>query len=174
MKCGANKFGAGGGRGDGGGVCRMNEQLGWKLKLMSMDCRSSVRTHPHADTWHARPFDRPPPRAGAFSEAELRLQFLQCRDEWIGGLLADLDDSDSYEFVKHLTDVHRLHLFDAVMQYRAIFFDTAPSGAAGGVVRGGVGGGRAGGGGQVGGRARRRVGQHTVHAEGRIAGRSAG
>eukprot|EP00198_Chlamydomonas_reinhardtii_P001213 XP_001690548.1 component of oligomeric golgi complex 8 [Chlamydomonas reinhardtii] len=72
-------------------------------------------------------------RIGAFSEAELRLQFLQCRDEWIGGLLADLDDSDSYEFVKHLTDVHRLHLFDAVMQYRAIFFDTAPSGAAGGV-----------------------------------------
>ncbi|KAG2448828.1 hypothetical protein HYH02_006179 [Chlamydomonas schloesseri] len=72
-------------------------------------------------------------RIGAFSEAELRLQFLQCRDEWIGGLLADLDDNDSYEYVKHLTDVHRLHLFDAVMQYRAIFFDTAPSGAAGGV-----------------------------------------
>ncbi|KAG2432900.1 hypothetical protein HXX76_008631 [Chlamydomonas incerta] len=72
-------------------------------------------------------------RIGAFSEAELRLQFLQCRDEWIGGLLADLDDGDSYEFVKHLTDVHRLHLFDAVMQYRAIFFDTAPSGASGGV-----------------------------------------
>ncbi|KAG2501179.1 hypothetical protein HYH03_000994 [Edaphochlamys debaryana] len=64
-------------------------------------------------------------RIGAFSEAELRLQFLACRDEWISNLVADLDDADSYEYVKHLTDVHRLHLFDAVMQYRAIFFDTA-------------------------------------------------
>jgi hypothetical protein len=27
--------------------------------------------------------------------------------------------------VKHLTDVHRLYLFDIVMQYRAIFFDTS-------------------------------------------------
>ncbi|EFJ52509.1 component of oligomeric golgi complex 8 [Volvox carteri f. nagariensis] len=70
-------------------------------------------------------------RIGAFSEAELRLQFLQCRDEWISSLLSDLDDSDSYEYVKHLTDVHRLHLFDAVMQYRAIFFDTAPTASAG-------------------------------------------
>ncbi|GIL71912.1 hypothetical protein Vretifemale_2346 [Volvox reticuliferus] len=70
-------------------------------------------------------------RIGAFSEAELRLQFLQCRDEWISSLLADLDDGDSYEYVKHLTDVHRLHLFDAVMQYRAIFFDTASTAAIG-------------------------------------------
>ncbi|PNH08164.1 Conserved oligomeric Golgi complex subunit 8 [Tetrabaena socialis] len=79
-------------------------------------------------------------RIGAFSEAELRLQFLQCRDEWIASLVADLDDADSYEFVKHLTDVHRLHLFDAVMQYRAIFFDTTPTGAAGVVGRDGAGG----------------------------------
>lgn len=74
-------------------------------------------------------------RIGAFSEAELRLQFLQCRDEWISGLVADLDDSDSYEYVKHLTDVHRLHLFDAVMQYRAIFFDTTLSAGSGVGVR---------------------------------------
>jgi hypothetical protein len=40
-------------------------------------------------------------------------------------LVAELDDTDSYEYVKHLTDVHRLHLFDIVMQYRAIFFDTS-------------------------------------------------
>ena len=67
-------------------------------------------------------------RIAAFSEAELRLQFLQCRDEWVSQLVDDLDSSDSYEYMKHLTDVHRLHLFDAVMQYRAIFFDNpAPS-----------------------------------------------
>ncbi|KXZ47031.1 hypothetical protein GPECTOR_38g268 [Gonium pectorale] len=73
-------------------------------------------------------------RIGAFSEAELRAQFLACRDEWMASLLADLDDSDPYEYVKHLTDVHRLHLFDAVMQYRAIFFDTTPAAGAPGLV----------------------------------------
>jgi len=48
-----------------------------------------------------------------------------CREDWLAQLIAELDDTDSYEFVKHLTDVHRLHLFDIVMQYRAIFFDSA-------------------------------------------------
>ncbi len=41
------------------------------------------------------------------------------------GLVADLDDGDSHEFVKALTDLHRLHMFDVLMQYRAIFFDAA-------------------------------------------------
>ncbi|KAJ9530654.1 hypothetical protein QJQ45_014816 [Haematococcus lacustris] len=63
-------------------------------------------------------------RIAVFTEAELRLHFLQCRDEWLSSLVVELDESDSYELVKHLTDIHRLHLFDAVMQYRAIFFDT--------------------------------------------------
>eukprot|EP00878_Enallax_costatus_P043359 GHUV01051308.1.p1 GENE.GHUV01051308.1~~GHUV01051308.1.p1 ORF type:complete len:110 (-),score=25.62 GHUV01051308.1:69-398(-) len=48
-----------------------------------------------------------------------------CREDWLGQLIAELDDTDSYEYVKQLTDVHRLHLFDVVMQYRAIFFDGA-------------------------------------------------
>jgi hypothetical protein len=48
-----------------------------------------------------------------------------CREEWLAQLISELDSSDSYEFVKHLTDVHRLYLFDIVMQYRAIFFDTS-------------------------------------------------
>eukprot|EP00967_Tisochrysis_lutea_P059082 scaffold75331_cov22-Tisochrysis_lutea.AAC.1 len=47
----------------------------------------------------------------------------QCRDEWISSLIDELDDTqDAYEHVKHLTDIHRLYLFDAIMQYRAIFF----------------------------------------------------
>eukprot|EP00195_Chlamydomonas_chlamydogama_P007836 CAMPEP_0202892148 /NCGR_PEP_ID=MMETSP1392-20130828/1949_1 /ASSEMBLY_ACC=CAM_ASM_000868 /TAXON_ID=225041 /ORGANISM="Chlamydomonas chlamydogama, Strain SAG 11-48b" /LENGTH=607 /DNA_ID=CAMNT_0049576031 /DNA_START=154 /DNA_END=1977 /DNA_ORIENTATION=+ len=69
-------------------------------------------------------------RIAAFSEAELRLQFLQCRDDWISQLVDELDETDSYEYLKHLTDVHRLHLFDAVMQYRAIFFDAPASSTA--------------------------------------------
>ncbi|MEW5304072.1 MAG: hypothetical protein WDW36_006706 [Sanguina aurantia] len=73
-------------------------------------------------------------RIAAFTEPELRLQFLACRDGWIQSLVDELDSgggssSPPYEYVKHLTDVHRVHLFDAVQQYRAIFFD-GPAGLA--------------------------------------------
>ena len=53
-----------------------------------------------------------------------RAQFLACREAWHAELVAELDDSGSpYDYLKRLTDVHRLHLFDVVMQYRAIFSD---------------------------------------------------
>ena len=45
------------------------------------------------------------------------------RDQWLTQLVDELVDNDSYEYLKHLTDVYRLHMFDAIMQYRAIFFD---------------------------------------------------
>jgi hypothetical protein len=54
----------------------------------------------------------------------------------VAGLVAELDDSHPYEFLKRLTDVYRLHLFDVVMQYRAIFADDAPPG--GGASDGGI------------------------------------
>jgi len=44
----------------------------------------------------------------------------------------ELDESDSYEHVKALTDLYRLHMFDVLMQYRAIFFDAAQVGRADG------------------------------------------
>lgn len=53
----------------------------------------------------------------------LRLQFLRCREEWLGELIAELDPGSAYEYLKRLTDVHRLHMFDVVMQFRAIFSD---------------------------------------------------
>ncbi len=59
------------------------------------------------------------------AEPELRRAFLQRREAWIAGLAAELDDTHPYEFLKRLTDVYRLHLFDVVMQYRAIFSDDA-------------------------------------------------
>ncbi|GAB4821913.1 hypothetical protein N2152v2_008959 [Parachlorella kessleri] len=62
-------------------------------------------------------------RLAAFTEQDLRLQFLQRRERWIADLVADLDDHNAYELMKRLTDVYRLHLFDVVMQYRAIFSD---------------------------------------------------
>ena len=54
---------------------------------------------------------------------ELRRQFLACREAWLAEQVADLDDSNAYDYLKRLTDVHRLQLFDVVMQYRAIFAD---------------------------------------------------
>ena len=34
-----------------------------------------------------------------------------------------LEEQSAYDYLKRLTDIHRLHLFDVVMQYRAIFSD---------------------------------------------------
>ena len=54
-------------------------------------------------------------------------RFLQCREEWLAELVAGLDDSNAYDYLKRLTDVHRLQLFDVVMQFRAIFADDSSS-----------------------------------------------
>jgi len=76
-------------------------------------------------------------RLGAFSEPELRLAFLRCRDDWLSTCCSELDGGAPYEYAKRLTDTHRVHLFDCVMQYRAIFADdtsAADTAAEGGLV----------------------------------------
>ena len=60
-------------------------------------------------------------RLGVYSDRDLRSCFLLCREEWIGTLIAELDVSQPFEYLKRLTDIHRLHLFDVVMQYKAVF-----------------------------------------------------
>jgi len=65
-------------------------------------------------------------------EHALRARFLACRDEWLADALAELDEGEPYEYVKALTELHRLHLSDIVMQYRAVFFDDASGGGGGG------------------------------------------
>lgn len=52
-------------------------------------------------------------------------RFLQCREQWLAQLVSELDDVSVYEYLKRLTDVHRLQLFDVIMQFRAIFSDEA-------------------------------------------------
>ena len=64
-------------------------------------------------------------RLSAYDETTLRRTFLACREEYIANLVSDLDDGNAYEYLKRLTDVHRVSLFDVVMQYRAIFSDDA-------------------------------------------------
>lgn len=62
-------------------------------------------------------------RIGVFSESEMRLQFLRCREAWLTGILDDLDQRNVYEYLKGMVNCHRMHLFDVVNQYRAIFAD---------------------------------------------------
>lgn len=62
-------------------------------------------------------------RIGVFSEYEMRLQFLKCREAWLTGILEDLDQRNAYEYLKGMIACHRTHLFDVVNQYRAIFAD---------------------------------------------------
>ena len=73
-------------------------------------------------------------RLSAFSEQELRLQFLRCREQWLVEMVEELDNNNPYDYLKRLTDIHRLHLFDIVMQYKAIFSDEAEGTAAPGAV----------------------------------------
>ncbi|XP_057416531.1 conserved oligomeric Golgi complex subunit 8 [Lotus japonicus] len=62
-------------------------------------------------------------RIGVFSEYGMRLLFLRCREAWLTGLLEDLDQTNPYEYLKGMINCHRMHLFDVVNQYRAIFAD---------------------------------------------------
>ncbi len=43
-------------------------------------------------------------------------------------MVAGLEEGSAYDYLKRLTDVHRLQLFDVVMQFRAIFTDDAAAG----------------------------------------------
>jgi conserved oligomeric Golgi complex subunit 8 len=53
----------------------------------------------------------------------INCQFLRCREAWLNGILEDLDQANPYEYLKGMINCHRMHLFDVVNQYRAIFAD---------------------------------------------------
>lgn len=60
-------------------------------------------------------------RLNVFDEAEMKRNFLERRGLWIQGSLRELHNNNAYEYLKKLTDVYRVQLFDVVMQYKAIF-----------------------------------------------------
>ncbi|CAI9093730.1 OLC1v1029286C3 [Oldenlandia corymbosa var. corymbosa] len=62
-------------------------------------------------------------RIGVYSEYEMRLQFLRCRETWLNGILDELDQRNAYEYVRGMISCHRTHLFDVVTQYRSTFAD---------------------------------------------------
>ena len=66
-------------------------------------------------------------RLECFTETELRLRFLQARNAWLESVLSTVsegeNDKDAYELITRTIEIYRVHLFDIVTQYRAIFSD---------------------------------------------------
>ncbi|CAH1423381.1 unnamed protein product [Lactuca virosa] len=50
-------------------------------------------------------------RIGVYSEYEMRLQFLRCRESWLCGILDDLDQRNAYEHLKGM-EVRRIMMED--------------------------------------------------------------
>lgn len=66
-------------------------------------------------------------RMQAFSEAELKLKFLQLRDAYLKDVLLSIPTNEPQQHLLRTVEVTRVCLFNIITQYRAIFLEDEPS-----------------------------------------------